>query len=177
MHPNSLFAVLLRSPWWISLAVAGGVVAGLRLVLPTAYAVFAALPFAVIAGYAGWRQWRTPGPAKLEALRARSWDEFAAALESAFRREGYAVSRLDGRQADLELERGGRTVLVACKRWKVARTGVEPLRELHAARRKRVAAECIYIAAGDVTVNALAFSAQHGVRLMRGAELASLLRL
>ena len=27
MHPNSLFAVLLRSPWWISLAAAVGIVA------------------------------------------------------------------------------------------------------------------------------------------------------
>ena len=27
MHKNSLFAVLLRSQWWVSLAVAAGVVA------------------------------------------------------------------------------------------------------------------------------------------------------
>ena len=177
MHPNSLFAVLLRSPWWLSFAVAAGVFALLRFALPSVYAFFAAIPFLVISGIAAWRQLRAPSPAKVEALRAKSWEEFASALEAAFRREGYSVSRLDGRQADLELERAGRTVLVACKRWKVARTGVEPLRELNAARRKREAAECIYIAAGDVTENAVAFSAQHGIRLMRGAELASFLRL
>ena len=177
MHPNSLFAVLLRSPWWLSFAVAAAVVALLRLVLPGVYAFFAAIPFLVISAIAAWRQLRAPSPAKVAALHTQSWDEFAAALEAAFRREGYSVSRLDGRQADLELERAGRTVLVACKRWKVARTGIAPLRELYAARRKREAAECIYIAVGDVTENAVAFSTEHGIRLMRGAELASFLRL
>jgi restriction system protein len=181
MHPNSLFAVLARSPWWLSLAVAAGVVVALRLVLPEVYAFFAAAPFVAIAGYAAWRELRAPSPAKvqrsLEALRAKPWDEFAAALEAAFRREGYAVSRLDGRQADLELERAARVVLVGCKRWKVARTGVEPLRELLAARRSREAHECIYIAAGELSANAEAFAAQHGIRLMGGAELAQLLKL
>jgi restriction system protein len=179
MHKNSLFAVLLRSPWWISLAVAGGMVAGLRLVLPDIYAFFAALPFIVIAGYAGWQQLRAPSAAKvarsLEALRAKSWDEFAAAVHSAFRRDGYAVNRLDGREADFELTRAGRVALVSCKRWKVARTGIEPLRELNAARRKRQAHECIYIAAGEISANALAFSAQNNVRLLHGAELVKLL--
>jgi restriction system protein len=178
MHRNSLFAVLLRSPWWASLAVAAGVLAGLRLVLPDIYAFFAALPFIVIAGYAGWQQLRAPSTAQvaraLEALRAMPWDEFAAAVESAFRRDGYGVNRLDGGAADFELTRAGRVSLVSCKRWKAARTGIEPLRELHAARRKREAHDCIYIAAGEISANALAFSAQNDVRLLHGAELVKL---
>jgi restriction system protein len=177
MHENSLFAVLLRSPWWVSLAVAAGVVALLRLVLPTVYAVFAAAPFVVIGGIAAWRQIRAPSPAKLAPWRHKPWDEFAGALEAAYRRDGYSVSRLEGRAADLELTRGGRVVLVGAKRWKVARTGVEPLRELYAARRRREAHECIYIAAGEVSENAARFSAEHGIRLVRAAELAKLLRL
>jgi restriction system protein len=181
MHRNSLFAVLLRSPWWISLVVAAGLVALLRLVLPDLYAFFAAAPFMVIAAYAAWQQLRAPSAAKvtrsLEALRTKPWDEFAAGLESAFQRDGYSVKRLDGRDGDFELERAGRVSLVSCKRWKVARTGIEPLRELHAARRRREAHECIYVAAGDVTEGAIAFSAQNGIRLLRGAELAKLLRL
>jgi restriction system protein len=181
MHKNSLFAVLLRSPWWISLAVAAGVVAGMRLLLPDIYALFGAAPFLVIAGAAAWQQLRAPSAGKvarsLEALRAKPWDEFAAALESAFRRDGYTVNRLDGRDADLELTRAGRVLLVSCKRWKVARTGIEPLRELLAARRRRDAHDCMYVAAGEVTENALAFAAQYGIRLLRGAELAALLKL
>lgn len=179
MHKNSLFAVLLRSPWWISFAVALALAAGLRLVLPDLYAFFAALPFLVIACVAAWRQLRAPSAEKiarsLEALRAKPWDEFAGAVESAFRRDGYEVSRLDGKEADFELTRGGRVSLVSCKRWKVARTGVEPLRELHAAKRRREAYECIYIAAGEVSDNALAFSTQNNVRILRGAELTGFL--
>jgi len=179
MHRNSLFAILLRSPWWASVAVGAGVVAAMRFVLPEVYAFFAAAPFLVVAGLAAWRQLRAPSAAKvarrLEALRAQPWEQFAGAVESAFRRDGYAVSRLDGRDADFELTKGGRTSLVSCKRWKVARTGIEPLRELHAARRKREAHECIYIAAGDISANALTFSAQNGVKLLHGAELAKLL--
>ena len=179
MHRNSLFAVLLRSPWWISLLVAAGVVAALRIVLPDVYAFFAALPFMVIAAYAAWQQLRAPSSAKvarsLEALRAKPWDEFSAALEAAFRREGYEVNRIQAKEADFELTRAGRTSLVSCKRWKVSRTGIEPLRELHSARQRREAHECICVTAGELTDNALAFSAQHHIRLLRGAELAKLL--
>ena len=181
MNRNSLFAILLRSPWWASVLVAVAVVAAMRLVLPEVYALFAAAPFVVVAAVAAWRQLRAPSAAKvaqrLEALRAQPSEEFAGAVESAFRREGYAVSRFDGREADFELTKSGRVSLVSCKRWKVARTGIEPLRGLHAARLRREAHECIYVAAGDVTEGAIAFSKQNGIRLLRGAELAKLLRL
>jgi len=180
MPRDSLFAILLRSPWWTSLLVAVGAVAGLRLVLPDIYAFFSALPFIVIAAYAAFQQLRAPSAAKvaqsLEALRAKPWEEFAGAVESAFRHDGYAVSRLDGREADFELTKAGRVSLVSCKRWKVARTGIEPLRELDAARRRREAHHCIYIAAGDVTENAVAFAAKNSVTLLRGAELVRLLK-
>jgi restriction system protein len=179
MHRSSLFAILLRSPWWASLAVAVGVVAAMRLVLPEVYAFFAAAPFLVVAALAAWRQLRAPSAAKvaqrLEALRAQPWGEFAGAVASAFGHDGYAVTRLDGRDADFELTKSGRVSLVSCKRWKVARTGIEPLRELDAARRRREAHHCIYIAAGDVTENAVAFSAKNSITLLRGAELVRLL--
>jgi len=182
MAKDSLFAVLLRSPWWISIAIAAGIVAVVRLVLPgvpVAYAVFAALPFIVIAAIAGWRQLRRPSRSRvvdtLDAVRAMSWGDFSGALEDAFRRDGYTVSRLTGPAADFELAKGGRTSLVACKRWKVARTGVEPLRELDEARRARDAHECVYVATGEVTDGALKFAREKGIRVVHGAELATLL--
>ncbi|MGE0875084.1 MAG: hypothetical protein AB7O31_10490 [Burkholderiales bacterium] len=58
---NSLFAILLRSRWWISAAIAAVLFAGARLVVAAEYAFFVALPFAVIAGYAAWGQLRQPG--------------------------------------------------------------------------------------------------------------------
>ena len=178
MAKNSLFAILLRSPWWVSFIVAAGVLAAARFVLPEVYAVFTALPFAVIGAYAGWRQLRAPSAAKvaarLEALCALSWEEFSNALEDAFRRRGYSVSRVAGRAADFELCRAGRLSLVVCRRWKAARTGIEPLRELHAAKGARDAHECIYVSAGEFTDNARAFSTEKGLRLLHGAELAEL---
>jgi len=74
MAKNSLFAILLRSPWWISILVAAGIVMAARFVVSEVYAVFAALPFIVIGGVAGWRQLRAPSAARvaetLEAVRA-----------------------------------------------------------------------------------------------------------
>jgi restriction system protein len=187
MNKNSLFAVLLRSPWWISIAVAAGIFALARMALPEAYApyaIFASLPFIVIGGYAGWQQLRAPSAASvaatLEALRALSWEDFASAIEDAFRRDGYAVTRLNGAGADFagvdfELTRAGRVSLVGCKRWKVARAGVEPLRELDAARQAREAHECIYVAAGEFTDNARAFAAEKNIRLLQDVELAKFL--
>jgi len=179
MAKNSLFAVLLRSPWWMSVAIAAGIFAAARLVLPQAYAFFVGLPFLAIGGYAGWQQLRSPGAARvagaIEAVRAMSWDEFSGAIEHAFRRDGYGVTRTPGSQADFELSRAGRISLVGCKRWKAARTGIEPLRELLAARRARDAHECIYVAAGEITDNARAFAAENNIRLAHGAELAKLL--
>ena len=71
LNKNSLFAVLLRSPWWASALVAVALAAGLRLLIPTSYAVFAALPFAVIAAYVGWQQLRAPGAERLAATLER----------------------------------------------------------------------------------------------------------
>ncbi len=38
LHENSLFAVLLRSPWWVSLLIAIALAAALRIFLPLATA-------------------------------------------------------------------------------------------------------------------------------------------
>jgi len=180
MHENSLFAVLLRSPWWISVAIGVGLSVAARLVIPGHYAIAVGLPFLGIGLLAGWRQLRAPSAKRvagtLEAVREMGWSEFSGALEEAFRRDGYAVSRFNGTAADFEMTKGGRTALVSCKRWKVARTGIAPLRELDAARRAREAHECVYVAAGEITDNARTFATQKNIRLAQGAELARLLR-
>src|SRR5437762_10666484 len=125
MHSNSLFAVLLRSPWWVAGLVVAGTFAATRMFLPTEFALFAASPFAVIAMYVAWKQLRAPSGRRvartLERLRAMSWDEFSDAIEKGFRRDGYAVKRLAARKhagADFELVQGSRSTLLACKRWK-----------------------------------------------------------
>ncbi len=181
---NSLFAILLRSQWWISFAVAAAFAAAARALLPAEYFVvgaLGALPFLVIGCIAAWRQWQAPNARhvaeSLQALRAMPWSVFSGAIEEAFRRDGYAVTTAGGATADYQLSRNGRVSLVACKRWKAACVGVEPLRELRAAQQRSQADECIYVTAGELTDGARSFAAHHGVRLLHGAELATLLPL
>ena len=179
MAKNSLFAILLRSPWWISFLVAAGLFAAASLWLPGLYAFFIGLPFLVIACHVAWQQIRAPGEKRvertLEAVRAMTWEEFSNAIEDAYGRDGYTVRRLDDGPANFELTKAGRMSLLGCKRWKAARTGIEPLRELHAARLAREAHECIHIAAGEISDNARAFAAEKNIRLMHGAEIVKLL--
>ena len=176
MAENSLFAILLRSPWWASVIAALAVFGVVRLFMHEGFALFAASPFIVIAAVAGWKRLRTPGGARLEAalarLRAMTWEEFAAALEAGFRRDGYVVKRLEGGAADFELEKAGRMSLVAAKRWKAAQTGIEPLRDLHAAG---TAHDCVYVSVGELTQNAGAFAAEKKIRLVARVELVSLI--
>ena len=179
INENSLFAILLRSQWWVSVLIAAALVGLLRFLMPTTYAVAAAVPFIVVAAIVGWRQLRAPSgkrvAATLDRLRAMPWNDFAGAVASAYARQGYEVQRLDGAQADFVLRRAGRTTLVSCKRWKATRTGIEPLRELDSERRPREADECTYFASGEVTGQARAFAAERNIRLVDGPEVARLL--
>jgi restriction system protein len=179
MHENSMFAILLRRAWWVSGLAALAVFGLLRLFLPWDFALFASLPFAVIAAYVGAKQLRAPGAGRiaktLEKLRAMSWDEFAVVMEAAYRREGFQVTRLESGRADFELVQGARHTLVASKRWKATRTGIEPLRELEAARDAHQAHECVYVSVGEITEQARAFATQKKIRVVQGADLVLLL--
>jgi restriction system protein len=179
MAKRSLFAILSRSPWWVSVLIATALFMAVRLFMPDYAAAAVTLPFLGIAGYAGWRQSRVPNSERvvevLAALRAMSWQEFAAIMEAGFRSEGYAVVALTRGAADFELRKSGLVTLACCKRWKVAQTGIEPLRELLLAKETAGAQECIYVAAGDVSQNARQFAAQKEIRLLCEAELAQFL--
>ena len=105
---------------------------------------------------------------------ALPWEAFCTALEEGFKRDGYAVKRAHG-GVDLVLTHKGLVTPVACKRWKAARTGIEPLREFDAATRDQGAHGRMYIAAGEITETARAFAEQRQIRLLQGDELAKLL--
>lgn len=179
LRKDSLFAVLMRARWWVSVLVALGVFALARLILPAGFALFATLPFIVIVFVVAWKEIRQPRGARLERalekLRALSWEAFAAGLEDGFRRQGYTVARVQG-AGDVELRKDDRVSLVSARRWKAARTGVEPLRELAAAGEKGAMAECVYVVAGDMTDQARAFAVEKRIRLLEGGELAALVK-
>jgi restriction system protein len=176
---NSLFGILMRARWWVSALVALGVFALARLLLPKELALFAALPFGVIACVVAWREIRRPRGARLDqalkALRAMAWDEFADVVQAAYRKAGFAVKRIDG-AADFELEKPGQVMLLSARRWKAAVTGVEPLKELAAARDRRGAGDCQYVSTGGMTDKARAFCAEHKVKVVEGEELVHLVR-
>jgi restriction system protein len=182
MSEKSLFAILLRSSWWVSIAVAAGIALVARMALPEQYmyaGMLTAIPFLGIGIVAAWRQLRSPNAARVAAaidvVGSMSWREFSSALETAFRRDGYETRRIDGAAADFELTRAGRSSLVSCKRWKAASTGVEPLRDLDAAVNARKADDAIYVAVGGVTENARRYAAEKRLRLLEGVELANLI--
>jgi len=183
MARNSLFAVLLRSPWWISALIALGL-GGLGLaLLPEqlrAFGALSGLPFAVIAVIAVRRQWHLPSAARVaqthEAVAGMAWPVFADLLEQAFRRDGYSVERSKMAAVDFEIERQGRRKLVCAKRWKSARTGLEPLRALQAARDATDAPDALYIGLGPLTDGAQPFASEHRIAVWQARELAYALR-
>ena len=183
MAKNSMFAVLLRSPWWISigLALAIGLVAA--ALLPDQFKAVGALsglPFAVVGLLAARRQWHLPSAARIaqtqQALSSMAWPAFALLLEQAFRRDGYTVLRGKAAGADFELERQGRRTMVAARRGKSARTGLEALRPLQAARDASEAQDALYIGLGPLSDNASPFATEHRIAVWQAAELAHALR-
>lgn len=183
MAPNSLFAILLRSPWWASLGIAVALALLMRLLLPADYAVAGMLgtfPFVVISAIAAWKQLRAPSQAQLtqtlERLQAMNSREFAEAIEAAFRAQGNEVQRLNQPGADLELTLRHRRTVVAFRRWKAAGIGVEPLRELQAARVRLEADAGLFVATGTLSEKAGDFVREHGLQLMGAPELAQLMR-
>jgi restriction system protein len=182
MSEHSLFALLMRKPWWISVVIAVVLMLAAGALLPrnlAVYSVSTGLPFLVVGVIAAFRQWRIPSAAqvtqRLEMVRAMSWRDFSGAVEQAFLKDDYEVERQAGSGADFAVRKAGHTVLVSCKRWKAASHGVEPLRELHAAITARDADAGIYITTGELTDNARRFTQENNISVMQGADLAKLL--
>ncbi|MGA0569371.1 restriction endonuclease [Variovorax sp. VNK109] len=181
MSEKSLFAVLLRSPWWVSLLVAAGFAAVARALLPERFqtvGMLGSFPFVVIGAIAAWRQWKAPSAARvtetLEAVSTMPWKNFEALLRDAWTRDGYTVTAGSG-GADLRLEKAGRTTMVSARRWKAGNHGAEPIRELAAAVRKADASGAIYVALAALNENTAALLKTEGVQLLQGEALAALI--
>jgi restriction system protein len=184
MAPNSLFAILLRSPWWISIGIAVVFGAASRALLPDTYWAFGAMggiPFLGIGGITAWRQVQAPSGKRVDLILKQvanlSWPEFSQALATAFAADGYRVERIEGVGADLLLAKQGLTTLVAARRWKAARHGVDAVQELAGAMRVRDASHGIYVALGGLSDKAERLTGgTSGIRVLRDAGLAHVLR-
>jgi restriction system protein len=183
MSKDSLFAILLRSPWWISIAIAAALAVLSAAMLPAKFKVIGSmtsLPFVVTGVIAARRQWRLPSAAQVErthqVVSTMVWSEFAALLEDAFRRDGYAVKRGTTAPVDFELESKGRRTVVCARRWKSARTSLDQLRVLQAAREANEATDAIYVCLGDLTNDARPFATKHRITIWQSADLAHALQ-
>lgn len=180
MAHNSLFGILLRSPWWISICIAIflGLVAS--AMLPREQAVFGAaagFPFLVIGCIATWRQLRLPSARKIagamDALNEMTWPDFSRTIEEIYAASGFDVKPYSGKGADFEATKAGRCLLISCRRWKAAVAGAESLQQL-----KRAAeiekAQGVYIALGQISDNARAYAAKERIDVIDGLTLSNM---
>ena len=177
MAKESLFQILSRQPWWITLLVAVGLFWLTYGFFPPV-APFVALPFVVLAVYIAIVQWRKGSPSDvqvhLETLRGMSWEEFSALVVDAYKERGYAVLPSEGRGYDFKLTKDGQTILLQCRRWKVNQVGAAPIRELAEAVANSDAYKGICLAAGDFSQPALKLTVDEPVSLVSGADLIEL---
>ena len=99
MAEKSLFAVLLRSPLWISFVVVGLITLASCVLLPKEYFGVGALsgfPIFVVGCIAAWKQLRAPSPTRvaqtLQAVQTMPWRGFADTLAAAWRQGGLRCS-------------------------------------------------------------------------------------
>ena len=179
MSEKSLFAILLRSPWWYSFLIASILMLLARVFLPEGYravGMLSAFPFAIIGMMAARRQRDKPSPERilqaLSSLEKMSWKEFLPLMEQAFAQQGFIVTRLNSNSADLQLDKLGKTTLVSCKRWKAATLGVDVLRDLKALQVSQDATYAACISLSLPTGVALKFAKDNAVQLICQDDLA-----
>ncbi|MEY4734351.1 MAG: hypothetical protein RLZZ464_2417 [Pseudomonadota bacterium] len=182
MPEKSLFATLLRAPWWVSFVVMLVVALAAGALLPDAYKVagmLGAFPFFVIGVIAAWRQRNALSPARIDELtaqaRAMAWRDFSAVVQTALRKQGFEVRPLSNGPADFEIEKNGRITLVSAKRWKAASVGAESLRELLAAVESQEAYSCSCMSLGTFSPAAVDLARQQPIQLLGSVEIAQLL--
>ena len=182
MSEKSLFATLLRAPWWVSFLVMFAVALVAGALLPEAYktaGMLGAFPFFVIGVMAAWRQRNAISPKRIQELveqaRGMGWRDFSVLVEEALRQQGFVVSRLNEGPADFQIEKNGRVTLVSAKRWKAATVGAEHLRELLAVRESRDAFSCTCMSLGVFSQAAIDLANDSPVQLLGAANIAQLM--
>jgi restriction system protein len=182
MSEKSLFATLLRAPWWVSFVVMLAVALVAGALLPDAYKIagmLGAFPFLVIGIMAAWRQRNAISPERIQQLadqaRSMGWRDFSILVEEALRQQGFEVSRLSSGPADFQIEKNGRVTLVSAKRWKAATVGAEHLRELLAARESQQAFSCTCMSLGTFSPSAIDLASQNPIQLLGPANIAQLM--
>jgi restriction system protein len=175
---ESLFSILSRQPWWVSLIVAILLFAAAEVIFPP-LAPFVAIPFVLVSIWFAYQQMRggspTAVPERLAQLRDMPWENFSLVVSEAYRRRGYVVEESKDGAFDFLLRKDGRATLVQCRRWKVSQAGEGPLKELARAIEKNDAFNGIAITAGAFSEKAQSFAAGNPITLVSGSDLVELI--
>lgn len=178
---NSLFAILLRSPWWYSFGIAVVLSLIAAAMLPRDLKIAGALgsfPFVVIGFMALRRQLKAPSTAQVErtlqTLQTLDWTRLAPRLEQALQQQGYAVTRCTHGHADFELQKDGTKALLLARRFKSAQTGTEPLVALRHAADEAEAGQAIVVSIGALSDKAQRFANTNRVQVWTAKDLAVL---
>ena len=116
----------------------------------------------------------------IEKVRSLNWQQFEQFVGSYFKDQDYLVMETaDGPDGgvDLVLRKDGEKTYVQCKHWKTYKVGVEKVRELLGSMVAGGAGYGVLVTTGEFTSSARQFGGKHGVRLIDGKELESLLRV
>jgi len=182
MSEKSLFAALLRSPWWVSFLVMLAVALVAGALLPEDYKIpgmLGAFPFFVIGVMAAWRQRNAIGTDRINTLveeaRQMGWRDFSILVEEGLRSQGFEVSRMEQGPADFQIRKNGKTTLVSAKRWKAATLGAEHLRDMLAARESMEAFSCSCMCLGTFSRTALDLADKTPMQLLGPSSIAQLM--
>ncbi|MGV3772102.1 MAG: restriction endonuclease [Verrucomicrobiales bacterium] len=116
----------------------------------------------------------------IETVNGFTWQEFEKLVGLVFSARGYSVEHTGGGGADggvdLRLRKDGETVLVQCKRWKVFKVGVKPIREFYGVMTSEGVDRGIFVSSGVYTKEALEFAEGKPLEIIDGAQFAEMVR-
>jgi restriction system protein len=197
---RGIFEDVMRLPWPVGVGMAAVCALALQVYLWWASDTAALTPFAqVIRQFVQWigygfaflfllcaffsfltqviRGKRFDATKSIAEIRGQTRRQFESFIDKYFRRQGYLVVETPegpDNGIDLVLHKDGEKTYVQCKHWKANHVGVEKVRELLGSMTAGGAQSGILVASGNYTQPAKSFARECGIRLVDGAELATL---
>ncbi len=149
---------------------------------PLAWFVLAACAMAALFSFLGARRKSRLLDTRtgLDSIAALGWRDFERLVGEAFRRRGYTAEEtgLGGADGgiDLVLRKGGKRVLVQCKKWKREQVGVSVVREMYGLLAHHGADEVRIATIGGYTPDAARFAQDKPIKLIDGDTLLGMIR-
>lgn len=196
---EGLLEIFTMLPWWVSLVaavivyvllkffladmVSGPILKAVALSLQASAGILV-IPFCLTAMISAFEQFKRRRlldiQTGIDSIRAMSWQAFEVMVGEIYRRQKYRVEEHGGAGPDggidLLLFKGGRKIIVQCKRWRNTQVGVPLVRELYGIMAAEKADGCIFVSSGDYTPDALAFADGKPIELVDGTKLVALVR-